>query len=551
MSTSPSEPVCFRRSDQGRQVTGPDRSGVGRTLGGHLMLIPSLACPASCAYCFGPHAGGAVMSRETLEAVVEWQRALGRPSGRAAGAGSAFGGTLDITFHGGEPLVPGMAFYRMALPLLRDGLAPRRVRFSVQSNLWLLTDELAELFGEHGVRVGTSLDGPEAINDAQRGSGYFVRTMAGIERARSRGLDVGAICTLSAQSVPHVGEIFEFFLAAGLNFGLHATLPSLRYPEADRWSITAEAHGELLVYLLDRYLENLTRIRISTLDSMVQSISAGRGGICTFDDCLGGYLAVGPDGEIYPCQRFAGMGEYRIGDVTARPSLEELQASPVWRKFRAREETIADDCGECAYLAFCRGGCPYNAVVSGRLADRDPHCTAYRRTFAYITERALAEVFAPENLDAVVSMCDEERGLLRRGRLLSLMCDGPHPYETAGQARRVAAAVALAATGSPAVAAQRFEVLGLATDLARTERAMMSLHTDLAGRAGGLAAVLASDLFRVRLTSALDRLGISSGQWLAVGLPLPTSPPSGSVRSDGGDVMPLFELSAPDGPSQS
>ena len=42
----------------------------------HLMLVPSLACPASCAYCFGPHAGGATMGRETLTAIVEWQRAL-------------------------------------------------------------------------------------------------------------------------------------------------------------------------------------------------------------------------------------------------------------------------------------------------------------------------------------------------------------------------------------------------------------------------------------------------------------------------------------------
>ena len=44
------------------------------------------------------------------------------------------------------------------------------------------------------------------------------------------------------------------------------------------------------------------------------------------------------------------------------------------------------------------------------------------------------------------------------------MRDGPHPYETAGHARRVLASVALAATGSPAEAAGRFEALGLATN---------------------------------------------------------------------------------------
>jgi uncharacterized protein len=427
------------------------------------------------------------MGLETLEAVVEWQRALGHAGpdgGDNEGSGGAGGrghngsppgnGALEITFHGGEPLVPGARWYREALPLLRDGLAPRKVRFAAQSNLWLLTDELCDLFREYGVSLGTSLDGPEAVNDVQRGAGYFAKTMAGIERARAHGIDVGVICTFTAQSVPHAQEIFDFFVREGLNFSVHAALPSLRCPEADprleadAWSITPEAHGELLVGLLDRYLENLTKVRISTLDSMARSVSAGRGGICTFGECLGGYLAVGPDGAIYPCQRFAGMEEYRVGDVARRPSLEELQASPVWREFRAREEHVKEACGDCAYFGFCKGGCPYNALVGsgGSLAPtaRDPHCASYRRTFDTITERAMAEMFSLENLDAVVEQPDPERGLMRRGPLLSIMRDGPHPYETAGHARRVLASVALAATGSPAEAAGRFEALGLATN---------------------------------------------------------------------------------------
>lgn len=153
----------------------------------HLMLVPSLACPASCVYCFGPHEGGPPMRRETVKAVVRWQNALDGNE------------PLEITFHGGEPLVPGADFYRMALLLLREGLAPRQVRFGMQSNLWLLTDELCELFREHDVSLGTSLDGPEPINDAQRGEGYFRRTMAGMERARAHGLGVGCICTFTAR----------------------------------------------------------------------------------------------------------------------------------------------------------------------------------------------------------------------------------------------------------------------------------------------------------------------------------------------------------------
>jgi uncharacterized protein len=109
----------------------------GRKISAHLMLVPSLACPAGCEYCFGPHTGDAMMSRETLEAVVAWQRALdgeigtGNPVGEDDSAQSGKR-AIELTFHGGEPLVPGASWYRHALPLLRRGLAPRRVRFAIQ-----------------------------------------------------------------------------------------------------------------------------------------------------------------------------------------------------------------------------------------------------------------------------------------------------------------------------------------------------------------------------------------------------------------------------------
>jgi uncharacterized protein len=81
----------------------------------HLMLVPSLGCPASCSYCFGPHGG-------YLDDEPGHRGGSGRLAGKLA-VESGQTGTLEITFHGGEPLLPGAAFYRMALPLLASDLA--------------------------------------------------------------------------------------------------------------------------------------------------------------------------------------------------------------------------------------------------------------------------------------------------------------------------------------------------------------------------------------------------------------------------------------------
>lgn len=416
--------------------------------------------------------GGLAMRQETIEAVVLWQRT--RDDGKEP---------LDITFHGGEPLLPGIGFYQAALPALHKGLAPRQVKFSMQSNLWLLTDELCHLFFKNNLSLGTSLDGPEEINDAQRGQGYFRKTMAGIERARTHGLDVSCICTFTAQSVSRMPEIFNFFIQEGLNFTIHAALPSLRFSDDDQWSLPPTAHGQVLVAALENYLSNLSKVRISTLDLICRGISEGYGQICTFSDCLGNYLAVGPDGAIYPCQRFAGMPEYQLGNIHELPTQETISAASAWQTFQARQEHIQAECGECPHLNYCRGGCPYNILAAnsgcfdGKL--RDPHCDAYRSTFGYIIDRAVEEVFSHENMDAVVSQPGARAGLLQKGKLLSIMHNGPHPYESARHARKILAAVILAITRDPLQTARHFEGLGLVGRYTHAQKGISALYRHL------------------------------------------------------------------------
>ena len=437
----------------------------------HLMLVPTLACPAECKYCFGPHAGNGAMPPAALEAAARWAKRC-----------SAASHPLEITFHGGEPLLPGARFYRQALPLLRETLAPRPVQFAVQSNLWFLSDELCELFAEYDVSVGTSLDGPEPITDAQRGAGYFRRTMAGIRRARQRGLNVGCICTFTSRSAAQVDEIVDFFLAEGLNFTVHAAVPPLERPDSP-WALTPQAFGDLLLRLLELYLRHLDRLHIGTLDNMIRSISARQGGICTFSDCIGRHLAVDPQGWITPCQRWAGKPQFRLGNVHDNPSPDDLAQSPVWRMWREREERIGAACGDCPHLEICRGGCPYDALAAngGRWesAMRDPYCPAYRRFFDAVTEQALAEVFAEENLQAVVERGVDRYGLLQKGKLLTLMRGGPRPDKVQAQARRAVAAAALGVSGSLDEALDRLEQLGVVTNRQVARQSVTALEQQL------------------------------------------------------------------------
>ena len=110
---------------------------------------------------------------------------------------------------------------------------------------------------------------------------------------------------------------------------------------------------------------------------------------------MGNTYAIGPDGSIYPCYRFVGMEEYVMGNVTDRPSQEDLDNSPAGRLMNEFRAYVDSNCSECAHIRYCRGGCPYNAIApsGGKITGVDPHCVAYKHIFDEISDRLNTEMF--------------------------------------------------------------------------------------------------------------------------------------------------------------
>ncbi len=351
------------------------------------MIIPTLGCPSKCSYCWSSEVGSPRMTIETVREIVDWLRDFRDDP-------------VTFTFHGGEPLLAGADYYREVLPLLKDELEHLSPNFALQTNLWLLTPELAEVLAEHEIPIGSSLDGPQELNDLQRSEGYYERTMAGYELARKHGLQVQFICTFTSHSVQFKEEIFNHFMENDLTLKLHPALPSLKSDEPDRWALPPEEYGELLVYLLDKYLENMDRIEVRNINDYARCVLTGRGTVCTFVDCMENTFAVGPDGSIYPCYRFVGMPAFVMGNVRDHPSQADLAASPAAGLMRQFREYVDVNCKGCKHIRYCRGGCPYNAIAptEGEIRGVDPHCTAYKRIFDEISDRFNKEMMGSMGL---------------------------------------------------------------------------------------------------------------------------------------------------------
>ncbi|TMJ56262.1 MAG: radical SAM protein [Alphaproteobacteria bacterium] len=181
----------------------------------HIQLVviqPTPFCNIDCRYCYLPdRSNKAVVSEETL----------GNFFSQIFASGWLRDG-LSVVWHAGEPMVLPIDFYRRAFRLI-DSMKPPDVALThaFQTNGTLIDDAWCAFFAEETVNVGVSVDGPQRLHDINRrtraGSGTFDKTIAGIRRLRERGIPFHVISVLSAESLAAPREMFDFYIAEGID----------------------------------------------------------------------------------------------------------------------------------------------------------------------------------------------------------------------------------------------------------------------------------------------------------------------------------------------
>ena len=420
------------RGTDGRKMTTPT-----------FMLVPSLACQASCKYCFGPHKG-AVMDEGVAREAIGFIQQIALESAAKE---------LHIIFHGGEPLLAPITVWEVLFAEIKSKLAGFRHNLSMQSNLWNLDDEFIRLFYENKVSIGTSIDGPQALCDINRGEGYFEKTFASIRRANMAGCSVSGIATVTKQTLPHAQEVVKFFRNNGMSMVLHDAVAPLDNPLSP-YALNSDEYAEMIMGLFPWYVENCKYIQIDTLDHFVRGVVTGNPHVCTLRDCLGLFLSVSPNGDISTCQRLAGKNEFTLGNIFDKPTLQELYGSAPARRLQSREIQVAERCAQCDWLQVCKGGCYYNALASGD-GVIDPHCEAYKKIFAFVQQQIIEEMLSEENMEALTRppLEPDEHPLLRKGAYISLT-GATHPSKKADNARRILALYELSKTNDTYTAAQ-------------------------------------------------------------------------------------------------
>lgn len=325
-------------------------------------------CNLNCIYCYGE--GGSYGRKRELMTLETAQKAIDFMVANSKGLEE-----LVVIFFGGEPLinfevVKGTFYYCKSLE--KD--IGKKFHFSMTTNGTILNDEIYHFIKDNKISVMISVDGGKEIQNKHRcycdGSGSFDDVRKNIERFKeARGGFLTARATVCSTDIR-----FKKIKDDLLNMGFTEAVTSMVDTSEDSPLFIGGDYTERILeqyqILADDYIENVMNngksynvLFSNVLDKLyfkkmkIRSCNAGKNGI-----------AVGTDGNIYPCHRFMGMPEYIIGTLSDGIDFEKCN--------QYRQATIfnKEGCKDCWARYLCSGGCAHTSAIHCGDVFHAPDC---------------------------------------------------------------------------------------------------------------------------------------------------------------------------------
>ncbi len=364
-----------------------------------LMLKPAgPRCNLACRYCYYldkqalyPDAARAVtMSDEVLEEAVH-QYIEAQP-------------TQEVVFvwHGGEPTLLPISFYRKAMRLQQRYAAGHLISNCLQTNGTLLTPEWCQFLHDNEWLVGISIDGNAVMHDAYRrtrgGGETHPLVLRGIGLLQQYDVQWNAMAVVNRLNADQPEAFYRYLKQIGCRYIQFA--PIVEHTPDGAFTpetVSPEQWGEFCCRLFDEWLrcDDIGQVFVQLFDAVLANWVGVTPGVCTLGVQCGHALAMEANGDVYSCDHFVDRA-HLLGNVLDR-TLADMVEDARQRSFgSAKESALPDECRACRWLSLCNGECPKNRLPSGR----NYLCEGYRRFFAHsapVMQQLRQEILDREN----------------------------------------------------------------------------------------------------------------------------------------------------------
>ena len=368
----------------------------------YVMLKPTGAhCNLACKYCYYleknklyPTAQRHLMSDEMLEQFTrEYIEAQTMSQ-------------VLFTWHGGEPLLRSIDFYRKALSLQQKYAGGRRIDNVIQTNGTLLTDEWCEFFAQNHWLVGISIDGPQPDHDHYRltaaGKPSWKKVMQGIKLLKKHGVEWNAMAVVNAYNANHPLEFYRFFKENGCQFLQFTpiverltrhedgrTLASLADKDEislSEASVTPEQWGYFLCAIFDEWVrKDVGKIFVEIFDCTLANWMGISPGICAYSKECGHAGVMEHNGDVYSCDHFV-FPEYKLGNICDHSLIDMLYGEQQQEFSRLKHSSLPRQCKECDMEFACHGECPKNRFMKDKYGDSGLNylCPGYYHYYQHV-----------------------------------------------------------------------------------------------------------------------------------------------------------------------
>ena len=311
-----------------------------------------------------------------------------------------------FTWHGGEPLLRSIDFYRKALSLQQKYAGGRCIDNVIQTNGTLLTDEWCEFFAQNHWLVGISIDGPQPYHDHYRltaaGKPSWQKVMQGIKLLKKHGVEWNAMAVVNAYNVNHPLEFYRFFKENGCQFLQFTpiverqtrhedgrTLASLadknEIPLSEA-SVAPEQWGYFLCAIFDEWVrKDVGKIFVEIFDCTLANWMGISPGICAYSKECGHAGVMEHNGDVYSCDHFV-FPEYKLGNIRDHSLIDMLYGEQQQEFSRLKHSSLPRQCKECDMEFACHGECPKNRFMKDKYGDSGLNylCPGYYHYYQHV-----------------------------------------------------------------------------------------------------------------------------------------------------------------------
>lgn len=368
----------------------------------YVMLKPAGAhCNLACKYCYYLEKNNLyqntprhLMSDEMLEQFTrEYIEAQTMPQ-------------VLFTWHGGEPLMRSIDFYKKALALQKKYAHGKQIDNVIQTNGTLLTDEWCEFFAQNHWLVGISIDGPQEYHDHYRvtpaGKPSWEKVMQGFSLLKKHRVEWNAMAVVNAYNAEHPLEFYHFFRDNGCQYLQFTpiverltehedgrTLASLaddrEIPLADA-SVTPQQWGNFLCTIFDDWVRHdVGKTFVEIFDCTLANWMGVLPGICAYSKECGHAGVMEHNGDVYSCDHFV-FPEYKLGNIRNQSLIDMLYGEKQQAFSRLKHTSLPRQCKECDMEFACHGECPKNRFEKDQYGEPGLNylCQGYYQYYTHV-----------------------------------------------------------------------------------------------------------------------------------------------------------------------